>query len=189
MNTLFTINFRREAFVQQVKRQRERAMRLGLWVAYFGVLAVVLGLYGLNCVSLAQRTKMIERQVARLRQQDAGDANWRPRREDVLRVSDYVRDSRLWHTRLTRLPGLMPPNARLTAIQYNPDNVSGSGQTKLVLTGELRGRGQDFMPAVMGLVNTLQRDSVFSAGYANVRLVTTRANAVGDGAEFVVECR
>ena len=178
MSPLYAINFRREAFVQQVKRQRERAVRLGLWVAYFGALAVVLGLYGLNCASMTQRTTMIERQVARLRQQNAGDANWRPRREDVQRVADAVRDARLWHARLTRLPVLLPANARLEAIQFNPDNLSGAGNAKLVLTGELRAGGQDRMQAVMDLVSKLQRDSVFSAGYANIRpfvTVCTRA--------------
>lgn len=189
MSPLYAINFRREAFVQQVKRQRERAVRLGLWVAYFGALAVVLGLYGLNCSSLAQRTAMIERQVARLRQQTAGDANWRPRREDVIRVSDHLRDTRLWHARLTRLPALLPANARLSSIQFNPDNLSGAGDVKLVLSGELRAGGQDRMQAVMDFVSRLQADSVFAASYANVRLVTTRANAAGDGAEFVVECK
>ncbi|MFN8586239.1 MAG: hypothetical protein U0704_00420 [Candidatus Eisenbacteria bacterium] len=189
MSPLYAINFRREAFQQQVKRQRERAVRLGLWVLYFGALAVVLGLYGLNCAALDSRTRMIERQVARLRQQSAGDANWRPRREDVVRVADDVRDTRRWHARLVRLPGLLPANARLSSIQFNADNLSGAGSAKLVLAGELRSGGQDRMQAVMDFVNVLQRDSVFAAGYTNVRLVTTRANANGDGAEFVVECR
>lgn len=189
MMPVYAINFRREAFQQQLRRARERAVRLGLWVLYFGALGIVLGLYGLNCASLSERTTRIERQVARLRQQTAGDANWRPRPDDVLRVSTYLRDPRQWQARLTRLPQLLPANARLTAIQFNPDNVSGSAEAKLVLTGELRAGGQDRMQAVMEFVNTLSRDSVFAAGYTNVRLVTTRANANGDGAEFVVECR
>jgi hypothetical protein len=78
---------------------------------------------------------------------------------------------------------------RTIALQYNPENISGSGDTKLVITGELRAGGQDRMQAVMEFVNTLSRDSVFSAGYQNIRLVTTRATATGDGAEFVIECR
>jgi hypothetical protein len=45
------------------------------------------------------------------------------------------------------------------------------------------------MSQVMSLVGTLSRDSVFSAGYHNVRLVTTRTSNDGDGAEFVLECR
>ncbi|MBI5168056.1 MAG: hypothetical protein HZA61_01070 [Candidatus Eisenbacteria bacterium] len=186
---VYAINFRREAFQQQLRRARERAVRLGLWVLYFGALGVVLGLYGLNCASLSERTSRIERQVARLRQQSAGDANWRPKPEDVMRVSLYLRDPRLWQARLTRLPQLLPPNAKLTALQFNPDNVSGSADAKLMLTGELRAGGGDRMQAVMEFVNTLARDSVFASGYSNVRLVTTRANASGDGAEFVVECR
>ena len=180
MMPVYAINFRREAFQQQIRRARERAVRLGMWVLYFGALGIVLGLYGLNCASLSERTTRIERQVSRLRQQSAGD---------VLRVSTYLRDPKQWQLRLPRLPQLLPANARLTAVQFNPDNVSGSVEAKLVLTGELRAGGQDRMQAVMEFVNTLSRDSVFAAGYTNVRLVTTRANASGDGAEFVVECR
>lgn len=189
MSPVFAINFRREAFQQQIARARQRAIKLGLWVLYFGALGIVLGLYGLNCASLSQRTHMIEKQVARLRKQPSGGSEWRPKPEDAEIVGRYLRDTRQWRARLERLPQVLPSNARLTALQYNPENISGSGDTKLVITGELRAGGQDRMQAVMEFVNTLSRDSVFSAGYNNIRLVTTRATATGDGAEFVIECR
>ena len=49
--------------------------------------------------------------------------------------------------------------------------------------------GDDRIQQVMSFVNTLSRDSVFSAGYQRIRLVTTRAASGSDGAEFVIECR
>ena len=42
MNTIFSINFRREAFQRERARTRRRAVNLGLWVLYFGVLGVML---------------------------------------------------------------------------------------------------------------------------------------------------
>ena len=78
----------------------------------------------------------------------------------------------------------------MRSLEFNPDNVSGNADVKLVITGELRaGAGQDRVQQVMGFVNQLSRDSVFAAGYRNIRLVSTRALSEGDGAEFVVECR
>lgn len=190
MSPLYTINFRREAYQRELARARVRAARLGLWVLYFGAIGVVLGLYGLNCASLEQRTRMIERQVARLRQQPAGGAEWHPGQAEADFVTRRLQSPRRWRERLVRLPQVLPGNARLTSLQYNPDNVAGAGEPKLVIGGVMRsGSGQDRMQQVMSFVNTLSRDSVFAAGYNNIRLVTTRAASTGDGAEFVIECR
>lgn len=189
MNATFTINFRREVFQRERAKARRRAARLGLWLGYFGVLGIVLGLYTLNAVSLARRTGTLERQVARLRQQPSG-SEWRPGQPEADLVARALRDSGRWRDRLARLAQLVPANARLTDIQFNPENASGAAAPKLVLTGELRpSAGGDRMQQVLAFVGTLSRDSLFSAGYSNVRLVTTRASASGDGAEFVVECR
>ena len=77
---------------------------------------------------------------------------------------------------------------RLIALQYNPDNTSGAG-AKFVITGEIRSAGRDRMQSVMGFVDALSRDSVFTVGFSAVRLATTRASSAGgDEAEFVVEC-
>ena len=84
----------------------------------------------------------------------------------------------------------MPPNARLTGVQFNPENAGGVAAPKLVVTGELKpGAGADRMQQVMAFVGTLSRDSLFSRGWTNVRLVTTRASGSGEGAEFEIECR
>ncbi len=189
MNTVFAINFRREAFQREQARARRRAAVLGLWVLYFGALGVVLGLYGLNTSALGQRVRIVERQIERLRQRPAGEA-WRPGQAEASAIEQHLRDPRLWCDRLARLPLVLPANARVLSLELNPDNVSGNADVKLVITGELRaGAGQDRVQQVMGFVNRLSRDSVFAAGYRNVRLVSTRALAEGSGAEFVVECR
>jgi hypothetical protein len=188
VSTTFTINFRREVFLRERAKARRRAVKLGLWLAYFGALAVVLGLYALNAASLARRTTMLERQVDRLRSQPVAN-EWRPGQLEADRLSNALADPGRWRDRLARLAQLVPSNARLTDVQFNPDNTSGT-QAKLVLTGELRpSGGGDRMQQVLSFVGALSRDSLFSAGYSNVRLVTTRASASGEGAEFVVECR
>lgn len=189
MSTLFTINFRREAYQKEVARARRRVVSIGLWFTYFGVLAVILGLYGLNCTVLAGRTRMVERQAARLKALRDSGQEWRPSAQTFADVEAHSVDVRAWRDRLARLPGLLPANARLTSFQFNPDGVSG-GQPKLVLVGRMRVEsGADRMTSVMGFVSALARDSVFARAYSNVRLVTTRALPSGDGAEFVVECR
>lgn len=186
---LFTINFRREAFQQEQLRARRRVLRLGLWLAYFGALAVVLGLYGLNCASMAGRTRTLERQTARLRQVQAGEQVWRPSPQDAALAQAALLNTRVWRDRLARLTEIMPPGAQLQSLQFNPDNTSGAG-AKLVITGAIRSAGRDRMQSVMGFVDALSRDSVFTAGFNAVRLATTRASAAGgDEAEFVVECR
>jgi hypothetical protein len=189
VNTIFSINFRREAFLREKARTRRRAAALGLWVAYFGALAVLLGLYGLNLVSLQRRIALVEHQAEHMRRMSlSGD--WRPDRSAAAEVERHVRNPRLWRNRLARLPELLPPNARLSSIQYNPENVGGVADTRLVLSGVMRsGGGNDRIEQVMSFVNTLSRDSVFAAGYQHVRLVTTRAASGTDGAEFVIECR
>lgn len=188
MTPTFTINFRREVFLRERARARRRAVKLGLWLGYFGALAIVLGLYALNTASLARRTTQVERQVERLRSQPSG-GDWRPGQAEAELVARTLGDAGRWRDRLDRLAALMPPNARLTDVDYNPDGASGSARSKLLLTGELRQGGGDRMQQVLSFVATLSRDSLFAAGYPNVRLVTTRASASGEGAEFVIECR
>lgn len=189
MNPVFTINFRREAYLKELARARRRVLSIGLWLTYFGVLGVILGVYGLNCASLAQRTRLVERQSARLKAlRDAGQ-EWRPSTTDLADVERRATDVRAWRDKLARLPEILPPNTRVTAFQFNPDAVSG-GPTKLVLTGRLRVEsGQDRMQGVMTFVNALSRDSLFSRTWPNVRLVTTRATDSGEATEFVVELR
>ena len=188
MNTIFAINFRREAYQQEIARARQRVVQLGLWFAYFGAVAIVLGLYGLNCASLQHRTASLEREAARLKSA-GGTAAWHPGPAEANVVDLHIRNPMQWHQRLARLPELLPANARITSLQFNPDNASNAGEQKLVVTGDLRSiAGQDRMQQVLAFVNTLSRDSLFSVGYSNVRLVTTRAAASGDGAEFVIEC-
>ena len=189
MNTLFAINFRREAFQRELARTRRRAVQLGLWVFYFGALGVVLGLYGLNAVSLARRVALVQRQVEHLRNRPVGGNSWRPGVTEIDEVVRHLRDTPTWRDRLARLPRILPANARLHSLAFNTDNASGTADIPLVITGEMRGTGQGHVQQVMTFVSALSRDSVFAAGYRNIRLVTTRTAPQGDGAEFVIECR
>lgn len=189
MNTVFAINFRREAFQREQAKTRRRAMVLGLWVLYFGALGIALGLYGLNASALGQRVRIVERQVERLRQRPSGET-WRPGQAESNAIAQHLRDPRNWRDRLARLPQVLPANARLRSLEFNPENVSGNSDVKLVITAELRGgSGEVRVQQVTSFVNLLSRDSVFAAGFANVVHVSTHALAEGDGHAFVVECR
>ena len=77
MSPTFAINFRREMYEQRLARTRRLILSVGVWLAYFGALAVVLGLYGLNCASLTERARLLEAQNRRLSGKDRPDT-WRP---------------------------------------------------------------------------------------------------------------
>lgn len=190
MSAPFAINFRREAYLKEVARARRRVVSLGLWLTYFGLIGVLFGLYGLNCASLAARTRALERQVARLAQTRSAGTTWQPGRAEAAEVEQRVVDLRQWRDRLTRLAVILPAHARLTNLQFNPEGQSG-GESKLVLTGRMRpAPGIDEVQGVMAFVTALGADSVFSRSYRNVRLVATRAlTEAAGGTEFIVECR
>lgn len=188
MNLVFQINFRREAFRRERERARARVVRLGSWLAYFGVFGVVLGLYALNASSLDARTRGLERMAARMKALESGGGDWRPREEDMLEIQRHAVDSGLWRDRLARLGQVLPSSARLTSLQWNPDNLSG-GDSRLLLNGICRvPSGQDRMQSVMTFVSALQADTLLSTSFRNIRLVTTSATESGD-ARFVIECR
>jgi hypothetical protein len=99
-----------------------------------------------------------------------------------------VGDPGRWRALLGRLPALLPENARLTAIEWNPDDITG-GDRRLVVTGVLRGApAEDPMGRVTDFVTAVGRDSLFKARFRSVRLLSTRAHEGGE-AEFKVECR
>jgi hypothetical protein len=192
VSPLFTLNFKREAYAREMARTRRRVVILGVWVTYFGVLALLLGLYSLNCMSLHRRVRQVERQTARLRGGSGGAAEWKLRPNDLAQVERYVANTRLWRDRFARLAEVMPPNAAVTSLALNPRNVSTPAeQNKLVITGTVKVvAGQDRMRSVMGIVTSLHRDSVFSRSYSTIRLASTRVSESPEPvAEFVIECK
>lgn len=192
MSSLFTINFRREAYQREVAHARRRVVLLGAWLAYFGALAVVLGLYGLNCASLTRRSSQIERQAVRMRALQKSHQDWTIGAAELTTAEQFHANPRRWRDKLARLAVLLPPNAIVHSIAVNPDNLQGAqDQKKLVLTGEIRvPAGQDRMRGVVQLVSALHADSLFASGYENIRLASSRVSE-GNGtvAEFVIECR
>lgn len=192
MSPAFAINFRREAYRQELSRTRRRALAVAIWASYLGVLAVALGLYGLNCASLAQRARLLEAQNARL----AGSGNqpdaWKPGPAELTQIERALANPHRWQTRLTRLAAVLPPDAMLTSLSVEPDPTAGAGgQERLVLVGSLRpAPGQDRMEGVMGLVAALHADTAFAAQYRTIRLVESRVGSgAGGSAEFRIECR
>jgi Tfp pilus assembly protein PilN len=189
MTQLFQINFRREAFRRERAEARHRAVGLGVWLAFFGALCVLIGLYGLNYAELETRTHQLDRQIARLRAQHTGGADWLPSPAEAAAVEPWVADAGRWRDLLARLPGLLPDGARLTTLQFNPDGVTG-GPRKLLLGGVLRvDAKRDRMSGVTDFVATMAKDSLFAANFKSVRLVSTRAHEGGADAEFQVECK
>lgn len=192
MSQLFGINFRRESYLREVARARARVIALGAWVAYFGVMVVVLGLYGLNCASLTTRVARIERQAAKARTQAGQHTEWKVSSGQIGEIEHYVSNAHEWRERLAHLSTLLPSNARITSLALNPDNLSGAGyDNKLVLAGQMKlSSGEDRMHGVVALVSALRGDPAFAAGYHTIRLVTTRiTEESGTVAEFTIECQ
>lgn len=191
MNPVFTVNFRREAYRLELERTRQRVMAMGIWVAYFGVLAIVLGLYGLNCASLTQRAHLLAAQNARAQASHDPAAGWQPGPAELAQVERALANPRRWQTRLARLAAVLPADALLTSVSANPDNQSGAAdQERLLIVGVLRpAPGQDRMQGIMALVSALRADSLFSAQYRTVRLVESRIGGADAPAEFRIECR
>ncbi len=190
MTPLFTINFRREAYLQEVARRRRRVLALGAWVAYYGVLALVLGLYGLNSMTLARRAAALERQTGQLRRASGSQLVTALRPTEMTLVERYTSSTRRWRDRLERVGDLMPSDAHVSALNVNPQNMSDAASRELlVISGELRsGASTDRMQGVMKIVATLRNDPVFRTGYKNIRLASTRGAEDGT-VEFVIECR
>lgn len=189
MSTPFQINFRREAFRRERADARRRAIGLGGWLLYFGVLAVVLGLYALNWFELGARTKQLQRQITRQRVNSQVGADWSPSPAEAARAEDWVKDAGRWRDLLARLPSLLPEGARIKHLQFNPEGVSG-GERKLLLAGALRedARGES-MADVTGFVEVVSRDSLFSSHFRSVRLISTRVSTVRGESEFELECK
>lgn len=192
MSPVFTINFRREVYQRELARTRRRLFLVGGWVAYFGVLMVILGLYGLNCAALTGRVQQIERQAERLRAAQNTKGDWTVGAAELAAVQKVQGSSRFWRDKLVRLAELLPPNAVLSSVALNPDNLTNvTDLNKLVIVGEMKiAPGQDRMQGIVQLVTTLHGDSTFSHGYQNIRLASSRvAETGGTVAEFVIECR
>jgi Tfp pilus assembly protein PilN len=190
LSALFNINFRREAYLKEVARARRRLVTLGVWVAYFGVVAVAMGLYGLNCMSLSRRVTQLQRQTASMQKNQTSRAQWQIPATEVGRIETYLANPRQWQDRMTRLVALLPDNAKVTSVASNPNNQTGPGsQDRLVVTGQLRVPAhQDRMAGVTNFVSTLRRDSLFASTYKNVRLSSTRI-VEANTTEFVIECQ
>ncbi len=191
MSALFSINFRREAHQKELAHARRRVVTLGVWVAYFGVVTMAMGLYGLNCMSLSKRVTFLERQTAQLKSSQSTREQWKIPASEMDRLENYVGNPRRWHDRLMRLAALLPADVRLTSIATNPNNQTGPrSQDRLVISGQLRvPREQDRMSGVMAFAGTLREDSLFSIQYPNVRVASTKIVDGGATTEFVIECQ
>jgi len=190
-NPQFTINFRREAYQRELARARRRVVMLGVWVTYFGVIGVIMGLYGLNCLALNRQVIQIERQAERLRRQQGAGAQWHVAPNELAQVESFALSTARWRDRLTRLGTLLPANVRLTSLAVNPQNLTAPAeQNRLVISGIVRpAPGQDRMQSVMRIVSMLHDDSTFARGYKNIKLASTRVSEQNEGAEFEIECR
>jgi Tfp pilus assembly protein PilN len=192
LSPTFHINFRREAHRREVAHARRRVVTLGVWVAYFGIVAVAMGLYGLNCMSLSRRVDVLERQTARLKATQTEREQWQVPAAEIARIEQYAGNPARWHDRLVRLAALLPDDARLLTVASNPSNQSGArAEDRLVITGHVRvGRDQDRMAGVMAFASRLREDSLFASHYSNVRVTSTRIVEGGGGTtEFVIECQ
>ncbi len=193
MSPFFTINFRRATYEQSLARARRRVFLLAAWLTYGGVLVILLGLFALNCAVTTRRTAALERRIQRLQSARAAAPELRLDPADVELVQRVSGSPGFWRDKLARLSAILPPNAKLTSLAVNPDRASAPlDQRRMVMAGNLRTPdGRDRLESVVGLVEALRADSVFSRGYQNVKLVSSRVpDSEGPPiVEFVVECR
>ncbi len=192
MSALFTINFRRESHLRELARARRRVIMLGVWVAYFGVMGIVLGLYGLNCVSLAHRVAVLERHAQRARVQAGQRTEWKAESGQLGGIERFVSSAATWRDRLAELSFALPANARLRSIALNPDNLSdATGQNRLVINGQLKlSAGENGVNGAERIASALRKDPRFSSGFKTIRLASTRVlEEAGPQAEFVIECQ
>jgi len=192
VSELFTINFRRETYLREVARARRRVIALGVWVAYFGVMGIVLGLYGLNCASLVNRVAALERRAERARTQAGQHTEWKVTPAQLNEIEEFVSSPAVWSDRLSHLSAALPINARLRSVALNPDNLSGSvDQNRLVITGQFRlAPAENGVNAAEKIAAALRKDKAFSAGFRTIRLASTRmSEEAGPVAEFVIECQ
>ena len=192
MHAPFTINFRREVFRRERERSRRRLFALGGWVSYFGFLVVLIGLYGLTCQWVNNRAAAIQSQVDRMRKSTEAGA-WQPTASQVADIEGRRVSAARWRQRLERLSTLLPPEAILTSIAINPDNLPGAAEQNLfVISGSIRvrpGVGSS-MDEVVDLVSRLKSDSLFSRGFRTFRLASSeRVEGPPPTVRFVVECR
>jgi len=191
MNAVFNINFRRHAYQEEVSRARRRALAMGTWMAYFGLLAVVLGLYGINLASLLRRTRQLEAQNAYLVARRDAVAVWRPGSSELTLAERALANARTWQLRLARLAALLPPNVALTSLAVGSESVSGSpNPERLTIQGTLRPAGdEDGTQGVTRMLSALQRDSLFASQYRSIQLVGSRREPTSGTTDFVIECR
>jgi len=191
VTSIFTINFRREVFLRERARTRSRLFALAGWLLYFGLLGVVVGLYGLNCASLVKRVGQVERRSARLKATHGTAQDWTVDQPQLAAVERFHTSPGKWRDKMLRLSSLLPNNVALTRISVNPENSTKPGdQNKLVITGQLRPvPGQDPMRGVVQLVSVLQKDLVFASGYQTIKLTQSQMVQGSFASEFVIECR
>ncbi len=190
---LFTINFRRASWEQNRAAARRRVLVLGGSVAYAGLLAIAFGLFGLNCALMQTRTAVLERRVQRFQTARAAAPELSLDPADVMMLQGAAGSARLWCDKLTRLSAIFPPNARLTALVINPDrSLVPAEQRRLRISGSIRTTGErDRLQPVVRMIEALRKDPIFSAGYQNIKLVSSRVPDSGGTpqVEFVVECQ
>lgn len=188
---VFAINFRRADWQREQAHMRRRVVSLAVWLLYFGVAGVVLGLFAINAVALSRQVAQLEQQVQHLRETGSAVEPLRIGPSSLELIERTLENPRRWHARLLRLAALMPPDAALTSVALNPENqADAASQNRLVITGTLKGRpGEDRVAGVMQLVSALQADRQFSSGYRSIRLTSSRVAGPDGGTEFVVECR
>jgi hypothetical protein len=192
MPPYFQINFRREAFKRERERSRRRLLAIAAWATYFGVAALLIGLYVLNLQTVQMRADALEHQVSSARHDSTHSAAWQPGATEAEFVRAQRQSTRLLSRRLDRLARLLPPNAALTSVAENPNNLAdASAKSLLVITGTMRtSGGEGGMRSVVQMVSTLSSDSVFARGFSSIQLASSQAMEKGPPAiQFVVECR
>src|SRR5262249_27304556 len=144
VSPVFTINFRREFYERELARSRQRVYRLASWMAYFGLLGLVLWSYALNYLGMTRRPRQIERQTQQVVPSQDPPRKSRLEPDQIAAIERFHASSRRLRDKLARLAVLVPAHAALTSVGVNP---GGSNQPadrdKLVIVGTVRAAAGD----------------------------------------------
>lgn len=189
------INFNRPALEAATQAARRRTLQVSLGVGYLtllGVLTIYLTMHGL----LVQRALLVARTgVGNVRGLESLSEEALQVDPAFLDLMDQISGSdKRWAPRLARLAQLLPANAWIVKLDAGTANVPLGEAKRRRLTFNISAttrNEEDKILFPIHLVETLQKDSTFAAGYTDIRFSSTKVLSGSQAVvvNFDVECR
>jgi len=189
------INFNRPALEASRQAARRRTIQVSLGVAYLALLAFVTAYLAMHGF-LVQRALLVARTgVGNVRGLEGPSAEAMQVDPAFLDFMDQVSGAdQRWAPKLTRLAKLLPANAWIVKLDAGTANVPLGEAKRRRLTFNISATTrseEDKILFPIRLVETLQRDSTFAAGYGDIHFSSTKVLSGSQAVvvNFDVECR